>query len=66
MEANNIRLLVNLSGGSGDQLRRGLDAIASSPHRARMVHLDGGDDAAGDPLLEAPPDHLDLGKFWHG
>ena len=37
MDANNIRLLVNLSGGSGDQLRRGLDAIAASPHRARMV-----------------------------
>jgi predicted TIM-barrel fold metal-dependent hydrolase len=37
MDANNIRLLVNLSGGFGDQLRRGLDAIAASPHRNRMV-----------------------------
>jgi predicted TIM-barrel fold metal-dependent hydrolase len=37
MDANNLRLLVNLSGGSGDRLRQGLDAIAKSPHRDRMV-----------------------------
>ena len=37
MDANNIRLLVNLSGGTGEQLRRGLAAVAASPHRARMV-----------------------------
>ena len=37
MDANNIRLLVNLSGGTGDELRRGLAAMAASPHRARMV-----------------------------
>ena len=37
MEQNNLRVLVNLSGGSGEQLRQGLDAIASSPHRDRMV-----------------------------
>jgi predicted TIM-barrel fold metal-dependent hydrolase len=37
MDANNLRILVNLSGGSGDRLRQGLDAIAKSPHRERMV-----------------------------
>ena len=37
MDANNLRLLVNLSGGSGDRLLQGLDAIAKSPHRDRMV-----------------------------
>jgi uncharacterized protein len=37
MDANNIRLLVNLSGGYGDRLRQGLDAVAKSPHRDRMV-----------------------------
>ncbi len=37
MDANNLRLLVNLSGGSGEQLRRGLQAIASSPYKDRMV-----------------------------
>jgi predicted TIM-barrel fold metal-dependent hydrolase len=37
MEANNLRLLVNLSGGSGERLRQGLQAIASSPHKDRMV-----------------------------
>jgi predicted TIM-barrel fold metal-dependent hydrolase len=37
MDANNIRLLINLSGGYGDQLRKGLEAIAASPHRNRMV-----------------------------
>jgi predicted TIM-barrel fold metal-dependent hydrolase len=37
MDALNIRLLVNLSGGWGDRLRAGLTAIANSPHRDRMV-----------------------------
>ncbi|MCC7178187.1 MAG: amidohydrolase family protein [Acidobacteria bacterium] len=37
MDANNLRILVNLSGGTGDRLRQGLDAIAKSPHRDRMV-----------------------------
>lgn len=37
MEANNLRVLVNLSGGSGERLRQGLQAIASSPSKDRMV-----------------------------
>jgi predicted TIM-barrel fold metal-dependent hydrolase len=37
MDANNLRVLVNLSGGYGDRLRQGLDAIAKSRHRDRMV-----------------------------
>jgi predicted TIM-barrel fold metal-dependent hydrolase len=37
MDANNLRVLVNLSGGYGDRLRQGLDAIAKSPHKDRMV-----------------------------
>ena len=37
MDANNIRLLVNLSGGSGEQLREGLAAIAASPQKDRIV-----------------------------
>ncbi|HEV3139465.1 MAG TPA: amidohydrolase family protein [Vicinamibacterales bacterium] len=37
MEDNNLRLLVNLSGSSGDRLRRGIEAIRSNPHRDRMV-----------------------------
>jgi predicted TIM-barrel fold metal-dependent hydrolase len=37
MDALNLLLLVNLSGGSGDRLKRGLRAIADSPHRDRMV-----------------------------
>ena len=37
MDANNLRVLVNLSGGYGDRLRQGLDAIAKSPHQDRMV-----------------------------
>jgi hypothetical protein len=31
-----------------------------------VAHLDGGDGAAGDPLRQAAPDHLDLGKLGHG
>jgi predicted TIM-barrel fold metal-dependent hydrolase len=37
MDANNLRLLVNLSGSSGDRLRQGLAAIRDSRHRDRMV-----------------------------
>ena len=37
MDANNLQLLVNLSGGSGDRLKQGLAAIAASPHKDRMV-----------------------------
>ena len=37
MEANNLRLLVNLSGSWGDRLRQGLDAIRKSPYADRMV-----------------------------
>jgi len=37
MEANNLRLLVNLSGSWGDRLRAGLDAIKKSPYADRMV-----------------------------
>jgi predicted TIM-barrel fold metal-dependent hydrolase len=37
MEQNNLRLLVNLSGGSGDRLRAGLEAIRTSKYPDRMV-----------------------------
>src|SRR5439155_11118964 len=37
MESNNLRLLVNLSGSSGDRLRRGVQAIAGSAYKDRMV-----------------------------
>ncbi len=37
MEANNLRVLVNLSGGSGARLQQGLAAIAQSSYRDRMV-----------------------------
>ncbi len=37
MDALNLRLLVNLSGGSGERLRSGLDAIKNSTHADRMV-----------------------------
>ncbi|HYM21729.1 MAG TPA: amidohydrolase family protein, partial [Vicinamibacterales bacterium] len=37
MDENNLRVLVNLSGASGDTLRRGIEAIRSNPHRDRMV-----------------------------
>src|SRR5882762_11762329 len=32
MEENNLRLLVNLSGSSGDRLRQGVEAIKHSPY----------------------------------
>jgi predicted TIM-barrel fold metal-dependent hydrolase len=37
MEANNLQMLVNLSGGSGERLTQGLAAIRSSPYKDRMV-----------------------------
>jgi len=37
MDANNLQLLVNLSGGSGDRLKQGLAAIAQGRHKDRMV-----------------------------
>jgi predicted TIM-barrel fold metal-dependent hydrolase len=37
MDANNLQVLVNLSGGSGERLKHGLAAVASSPHKDRMV-----------------------------
>ena len=37
MEANNLQILVNLSGSSGDRLRQGVDAIRASKYKDRMV-----------------------------
>jgi uncharacterized protein len=37
MDALNLRVLVNLSGGSGDRLKQGLAAIKNSPAPDRMV-----------------------------
>jgi len=37
MDANNLRVIVNLSGGWGDQLRQGLAVIKNSPYPDRMV-----------------------------
>ena len=37
MDALNLQVLVNLSGGWGSGLQRGLDTIAGSPHPDRMV-----------------------------
>ena len=37
MDANNLRVLVNLSGGWGDRLRQGLAVIKNSPYPDRMV-----------------------------
>jgi uncharacterized protein len=37
MDQQNIQLIVNLSGGWGDRLRQGLDAIKNSPNPDRMV-----------------------------
>jgi predicted TIM-barrel fold metal-dependent hydrolase len=37
MDRNNLRVLVNLSGSWGTRLREGIDAIARSPHKDRMV-----------------------------
>src|SRR5439155_19585453 len=37
MEDNNLRILVNLSGSSGDRLRQGVEAIRAGKYRDRMV-----------------------------
>jgi len=37
MDQQNIRVIVNLSGGWGDRLRQGLEAIRKSPYPDRMV-----------------------------
>jgi predicted TIM-barrel fold metal-dependent hydrolase len=37
MDDLNLRIVVNLSGGSGERLREGLAAIKASPHADRMV-----------------------------
>jgi len=37
MEANNLQILVNLSGASGDRLAQGLEVIRTSPWSDRMV-----------------------------
>src|SRR5947208_5090067 len=37
MDANNLKVLVNLSGSSGERLRQGLSAVRDSPFHDRMV-----------------------------
>jgi predicted TIM-barrel fold metal-dependent hydrolase len=37
MEANNLQILVNLSGSYGDRLRQGVDALKASKYKDRMV-----------------------------
>lgn len=37
MDALNLRVLVNLSGSTGDRLKQGIAAIKNSPHADRMV-----------------------------
>ncbi len=37
MDSLNLRILVNLSGGSGERLRRGIRNIETSPHKGRML-----------------------------
>src|SRR2546430_8406302 len=37
MEANNLQVLVNLSGSYGDRLRQGIDALKASKYKDRMV-----------------------------
>ena len=37
MEANNLRVLVNLSGSSGSRLRQGVEALRASKYKDRMV-----------------------------
>jgi predicted TIM-barrel fold metal-dependent hydrolase len=37
MDANNLRLLVNLSGSSGNRLKQGVEAIRNSSYKDRMV-----------------------------
>src|SRR5438045_394563 len=37
MDQLNLKLLINLSGGSGERLKRGIEAIKNSPYPDRMV-----------------------------
>src|SRR5262245_61732415 len=37
MQENNLQILVNLSGGSGDRLRSGIEALKTSKYKDRMV-----------------------------
>jgi predicted TIM-barrel fold metal-dependent hydrolase len=37
MQANNLQILVNLSGSSGDRLRQGVDMLRASKYKDRMV-----------------------------
>jgi predicted TIM-barrel fold metal-dependent hydrolase len=37
MEENNLQILVNLSGGSGERLRQGVQALRASKYKDRMV-----------------------------
>jgi len=37
MQANNLQILVNLSGSSGARLREGIEALRASKHKDRMV-----------------------------
>ena len=37
MESNNLQMLVNLSGSSGDRLRQGVEAVRASRYKDRMV-----------------------------
>ena len=37
MESNNLQILVNLSGSSGDRLRQGVDALRAGKYKDRMV-----------------------------
>ena len=53
MEANNLRLLVNLSGSSGGRLQQGVQAIRNSPYKDRMV-------------LFANVDFRNVGPGWSG
>ncbi len=39
MDQNNLRVLVNASGASGDELKRSLAALRASPHKDRMVQF---------------------------
>jgi predicted TIM-barrel fold metal-dependent hydrolase len=39
MDRNNLRVLVNNSGASGDRLKRAIEAIQSSRHKDRMVQF---------------------------
>jgi hypothetical protein len=52
-------------GAAGERADEVLGALEVAAHRPRVVHLDGGDGAAGDPAVQAAPDDLDLGQLGH-